>query len=161
MPNRLTNDDLEAIMARCQAASRAPWSCPTPGSRFHHTVVSKGENPKSVLVAHTFLHGSLSPPAPQAHNNADFIAHARTDIPRLVHEIEALRHENAELRRLTARARAFVAATAHGNGMDPGELSSDLEDALIQGGAFMKDEHSESEESPSHRVPSSLHPHPH
>jgi len=139
----------------------APWSCPTPGSRFHHTVVSKGESPKSVLVAHTFLHGSLSPPAPQAHNNADFIAHARTDIPRLVHEIETLKHENAELMRLTARARAFVATTTHAGGVDTSELTDDLEDALIHGGAFMKDEQDEREEPPSQRVPNSSRPRPH
>jgi len=73
----LTDDDLSEIEARCNAATPGPWEVRNPGcwpGEIGPTGVSGG----SVATA-------------SCHDNAEFIAHAREDVPALVAEVRALR----------------------------------------------------------------------
>lgn len=48
-------------------------------------------------------------------DDADFIAHARTDMPRLLDEVDLLRAECERLRRVEAGLRSFFVATLRGS----------------------------------------------
>lgn len=76
--------DLEAIEARCEVATKEPWTH-TDGllSYDFATIVDTDV----MLVTHV--------------NNIDFIVHARADIPALLAEVERLRAELASEHRLT------------------------------------------------------------
>jgi len=80
-----TDKDLEAIRARCEAASPAPWVSyvegrdHTSGSSFIMT--GEGENRGNDIE----LSGATT-------EDQDFIAHARQDVPRLLDEIKRLRN---------------------------------------------------------------------
>ncbi|PJG52545.1 hypothetical protein CVM73_25640 [Bradyrhizobium forestalis] len=82
MNGPLTNDEIEAIKARCEQATAGPWKSfiekrdKISGSDFIQT---GGED--------FYLSGATIA-------DYDFIAHARQDIPRLIAEIERLRSIN-------------------------------------------------------------------
>ena len=75
--------DLEAIKARAEATTPGPWDVMGPAHHRHIAVVGRH-------YITTPNKGGRS-----AHNEqvAEFIAHARTDIPALVAEVERLRIE--------------------------------------------------------------------
>jgi hypothetical protein len=96
----MNKDELEAIKARCEATSVAPWvsfiegrDCES-GSSFIMTGIPKGEhiwseNRGKYIWGENrgedlYLTGGTNA-------DLDFIAHARQDIPRLLEEIERLK----------------------------------------------------------------------
>jgi hypothetical protein len=79
----LTQPDLQAIEARCMAASPGPWRSWIEG-RDHtsgDSVITTGEGD-------IYIHPAATPAHPY---DQDFIASARQDIPRLIAEIRRLR----------------------------------------------------------------------
>lgn len=76
----MTHDELQAIKARAEAATLGPWTAETVGP------CSCGQCPAHVNVfAGPHQWPKINPP------DAEFIAHARTDVPALVAEVERLR----------------------------------------------------------------------
>ncbi|GGP13446.1 hypothetical protein [Oceanobacillus neutriphilus] len=71
----LTKEELEAIKERCEKATEGPWHTAV-SSRFPHEDCIMFEN-KEVAEAYEYY-------------DAEFIANARQDIPKLIAEIEAL-----------------------------------------------------------------------
>jgi hypothetical protein len=91
MTRTLTDDELRAIKARCEAATPGPWRSyiegrdHTSGSSF----IMTGGTPRGEDIE---LSGAT--PADQ-----DFITHAREDVPLLLAEIENLRRRLREQNR--------------------------------------------------------------
>lgn len=91
---RLTLEEIAAIRERAERATPGPWSArrwaiPTADQFF---VMQAFEDGKEIATA---WQGVRYPDMPrisgqEASDNAEFIAHARTDIPRLLDEIERL-----------------------------------------------------------------------
>jgi len=79
----LSDDELNHIQARADAATPGPWDARFDGERQGIFVAQK-----SVAL---FDIGHLRPSAP----DSDFIAHAREDVPRLLAEVRRLRAELA------------------------------------------------------------------
>lgn len=71
----LTKEELEAIKERCEKATEGPWHTAV-SSRFPHEDCIMFEN-KEVAEAYEYY-------------DAEFIANARQDIPKLIAEIETL-----------------------------------------------------------------------
>ena len=97
--------DLDAIEARCEAATPGPWY------HNHDSGEDDGgawENPTSDVVdglgSHLIDAGELA--------DAAFIAHARTDVPALVAELRVARRERDEARAM-ARVLAGAAVIHH------------------------------------------------
>lgn len=100
----LTRAALDAIRERAEAATEGPW--------HSHDFGHAGEEEPSSIVVHVgrFDHSDLRTHDTetavawmprwegQEHDNATFIAHARTDVPDLLAEVERLTVENARLR---------------------------------------------------------------
>src|SRR4051812_2915147 len=84
----LTEDDLAAIEARCNAATPGPWESWIEG-RDHFG----GDSIIRTADADLYL---LPVPTPQHHQDQDFIAAARQDVPRLIAEVRRLRRLIAE-----------------------------------------------------------------
>jgi hypothetical protein len=82
--NKVTDDELNAIRARCNAASPGPWVSyiegrdHTSGSSFIMTGKPGNRGPDIELSGATSA-------------DQDFIAHARQDVPKLLTEVERLR----------------------------------------------------------------------
>lgn len=91
--------DLEPIKARTEAASEGPWVT----NDYFGEVSTAG-----YVVARVSYHdpGAFAGNERQD-EDAEFIAHARTDVPRLVEEVERLR---AELAGAVSRIEADLAA---------------------------------------------------
>ena len=88
MSDRLTDDDLAAIKARVGAATRKGWvveEIPETGECRITSPVGVTRDIKVVA------------PGGLTFNNADFIAHARTDLPEA---IRIIREQDAEIERL-------------------------------------------------------------
>ena len=85
----MKKEELEAIKRRCDAATAGPW-------RVEHGINVICADGKTAT-------GATGTDAEYWHNrdksNAEFIAHARTDIPNLIEEIEKLQEQVSELRR--------------------------------------------------------------
>ena len=76
---------LDEIKEREQAATSGPWEVKVKGNTVEsHQVMSQGNEP---------ICSAISPKT----KNAQFIAHARTDIPALISEVERLTSENTAL----------------------------------------------------------------
>lgn len=75
--------DLAAIEMRALMATREPWHVEYLGE---HGYPQRIANDAAVLVATTYE-------GTQPAGNAEFIAHARTDVPRLIAEVRRLRKE--------------------------------------------------------------------
>lgn len=87
----MTDEQLAEIKARCEAATPGPWT-----NRRDRRVIRTTR-----YVSDVIAHVEQQPYNDYVHfQNGDFIAHARTDIPALVAEVErlreALRGERAE-----------------------------------------------------------------
>lgn len=89
--------DLDAIKVRCEAAGPGPWINPgrprTLGG-YHHYICEVG----TVFVVNGEEDGSDDDDS-RLLADAEFIAHARADVPALVAEVERLTAENASLAR--------------------------------------------------------------
>lgn len=81
--------DLDAIHARCEKATPGPWFCEP-----EHQRDTRPADTYDVLGPEGYL------AANQEHPDADFIAHARTDVPALLDEIKRLRELNARAQAL-------------------------------------------------------------
>jgi hypothetical protein len=75
--------DLDAIEARCNAATKGPWEAKCSYHDYPY------------IVAHGWELGCGEDFARMP--DADFIAHARTDLPALLTEVRRLRARNEEL----------------------------------------------------------------
>jgi hypothetical protein len=84
----MTDEELDAIRARCQAASRAPWVSFAEG-RDHESgdsfiMIGDGQDREADMY--------ISRDAkPASIEDQDFIAHARQDVPALLAEVDRLR----------------------------------------------------------------------
>ena len=76
----------DEIKAREQAASGEGWAVGTVTGKCDFEILEPGAD--RVFIAEVYYH-----------NDADFIAHARTDIPLLLAEVERLTAENAKLKK--------------------------------------------------------------
>ncbi|MFD2704701.1 hypothetical protein [Salibacterium lacus] len=103
MSEKVTQDELEAIRKRAEAATGGDWyaggfSLPTD-DQYNVTAYDSGNNPQEIFTA---WQGARYPDMAetsqeQARNNAIFCATARTDIPRLLAEVERLQRSRAEI----------------------------------------------------------------
>lgn len=82
------NDRLDEIQARADAATRGPWSIWRSGTDYPQSVVANDDGLS--LVAETFT----GPQHPAA--DAEFIAHARTDVPALVAALRLVLNRHSE-----------------------------------------------------------------
>lgn len=78
--------DLSAIRKRCEAATEGPWD-----NEDSTCVYSKPSGEPPVLMAQALPEEGGYFTYQQKEANADFIAHARTDVPALLEECERLR----------------------------------------------------------------------
>ena len=87
----MTDLDLDAVEARAAAAKRGPWVVETPESVYGHDGGPDWIDLRWVSDEDTV--GDDDPPwlGPMLVTDAEFIAHARTDVPALVAEVRRLR----------------------------------------------------------------------
>lgn len=87
----MTDKELAEIRARCEAATKGPWvECRNGGGDdFLYSIDSE---PTGLPIVKADC--GVYPPEKE---DADFIAHAREDIPKLLAEVERLRKQVAEL----------------------------------------------------------------
>lgn len=85
----MTDSELAAIKAKCDAATPGPWDWDTSdsGETLVYAVAKPDEN-----IAECNEYSAFS------HPNADFIVSARKNVPRLVAEVERLRADLARER---------------------------------------------------------------
>jgi len=83
----MTNEELEKIETRAEAATPGPWMDRVDDSGFLLVCQKDGSRPSDGICGI----GDIEETEPSDHFNAIFIAHARTDIPVLVTEIKRLR----------------------------------------------------------------------
>jgi len=84
----MTELDLDAIRARAEAATDGPWERYGDGS---HEVYCAANFEDTAYEPPDVTYGSDRPA------DAEFIAHARTDVPALIAEVERLRKEREGL----------------------------------------------------------------
>jgi hypothetical protein len=82
----MTDEELQAIAARAEAATVGPWK-----------VYVDWKNPFDLGFGIDGVSGLICPTAFKRRADATFCAHARTDIPALLAEIERLQAEVARL----------------------------------------------------------------
>ena len=103
----LTNGELDAMQARCDAATPGPWRL--IGDSF--------DPPEWFVVTEDGCEVILGPTdAMPVNSNAEFIAHARTDTPRLIAEVRRLRAEADELFSALTGLEALLTAHEWGDG---------------------------------------------
>ena len=98
MTDRLTEKEIEEIRERAEAATEEPWVKWVSGPEVF-SGVTKNE-PGSISHEEQICRlDDFMRDASQVDDDARFIAHARTDIPRLLDEVERLREERDRYRR--------------------------------------------------------------
>lgn len=81
----LTHEELQAIKARAEAATPGPWTnVDEDGEHWKSITAIEGGDPLSVTM-------KIYDEGGHSLADAEFIAHARTDVPALVAEVERLR----------------------------------------------------------------------
>lgn len=102
----MTREELDAIRARAEAATKGPWACADPMKYDKMQVTgSMGQVCKTDLYGFEY---------PQCWDNGDFIAHARTDIPALLSYIAELEAKLAHRERaLNHLARIYPCSDAN------------------------------------------------
>jgi hypothetical protein len=127
--NRLTNEELAAIRKRAEKATPGPWvnmgvSVATAHPEYQE--VSRWYNGTSNDVCS--LNDGEYIVSGNAEADADFIAHARTNIPKLIAEVERL-HANRDKAVLAIEGicEMICIALSHGESMDLGGVGSELE----------------------------------
>ena len=93
--------DLAAIKARCEAATPGPWAVAGKDEDDHTPwVIALDGDAEPWWVAAWVAAFAMDITPTDGVNNAEFVAHARTDVPALVAEVERLRrvvgHEVAD-----------------------------------------------------------------
>jgi len=92
----MNEDDLNEIEARCNAATPGEWK-----AKFqHHKTIVRSLDPGGMLDVCI-----VQPWMTHEEPNAIFIAHSRTDIPKLIAEVRRLREELAKASGLQSRPR--------------------------------------------------------
>jgi hypothetical protein len=106
---RLTNEELAAIRERAEKATPGPW-------------IDNGNEIVAECKPNLGIAGAISD------EDAEFIAHARTDIPKLIAEVERL-HANRDKAVLAIEGicEMICIALSHGESMDLGGVGSELE----------------------------------
>lgn len=92
----LTDQELAAIQARCEAATAGPWLVdhdPRPDMSWNNHIILENGNAVCFMA-----HDGRASNA-YGRGNAHFIAHARTDIPALLATIAELRVERDALKK--------------------------------------------------------------
>ncbi len=95
----MTDDELNEIEARVDAASDGPWYADK------HSVFVKLEDDESLSEYDRERHREMNDEEAiyedqhSSPHNAEFITHAREDVPALVAEVRRLRQENDDLKR--------------------------------------------------------------
>jgi hypothetical protein len=85
----MTEDDLQAIEARANAATPGPWATgagKVEGGQVRELVIAPNDD---VIVA--IAYGGFGNPVDRTTQDRTFIASARTDVPKLVAEVRRLR----------------------------------------------------------------------
>jgi hypothetical protein len=104
-PQPLQPEELKAIEARCEAATPGPWvatiSPDGTVAMVDHATLRLDDADEPLMIASCDVIGNLD-------NDADFIAHARSDIPRLIATIEEMAGEVAQSH-VTVRKNAELA----------------------------------------------------
>lgn len=83
----ITPEELAEIKKRCEAATEGPW-LPYHGPGAHWVTDSKPDGThkfQNRICEYTYRYGE-----DQNHKDVDFIAHSRTDIPKLLTELDRL-----------------------------------------------------------------------
>lgn len=88
----MTDEELDAIAARADAATAGPWF-PDYDPR---------DDGADQVVTERLTIAFMATPKVRHERDAEFIAHAREDVPRLVAEVRRLRAEEARLRGIEA-----------------------------------------------------------
>jgi len=102
--------DIDAILARCEAATPGPWRA----DGHHGCKQVRGRKTGAHRQAQYQTEVCWTPGLSDEHEdyaNAEFIAHARTDVPALCDEVAALRAENERLREAHHRLHRLFDAT--------------------------------------------------
>jgi hypothetical protein len=81
----MTPDELAAIRTRAATATRGPWT-----HEWMKSTISSSEGLIAMVV--TFLRYPASVATAQDNDHAAFIAHARTDVPALLDEVDRLQN---------------------------------------------------------------------
>jgi len=92
-------DELDAIEARANAASEGPWV-------VVENALFAGDIEEARAMGYLDVHGPgihLYNEGALANEDADFIAHARTDVPALVAELRQVRQERANLKQMLSQ----------------------------------------------------------
>ena len=82
MTSRLTDELIAEVEARCSNATPGPWAS------YEYMVLNAGEY--SIVVCDSGENG-------ESEKDAEFIAHARTDIPDLLAEVKTLKAEKESI----------------------------------------------------------------
>ena len=89
MNDRLTDEEIEEIRGRAEAATEGPWkACVPVKGRMVTQVIGRDVLGNSGVRVADYV---IRP------DDTRFIAHARTDIPRLLDEVERLRNRVAQM----------------------------------------------------------------
>lgn len=110
--NPMTREQLNAIASRAEAAERGPWEVTNGGDNETSTFIDGPDG--DVLIRNMRGHGYLSEEYVWVEEpNAQFIAHARDDIPALLAEVERLRTLTPVDEDMVERAAHAIAAHWH------------------------------------------------
>lgn len=129
MTPRLSDADLAQIAAREQAATEGPWVAAYPDDEYlHHGDVATDAVPgeRFVICEHAGM-------------DAEFIAHARTDVPVLLDEVEALRGERDVARAAVEAVLGMSARLATSKFPEDVEIAGDLR-ALVAAAGYPTEE---------------------
>ena len=110
-------EELAAIRERCAKTTPGPWGVGDPDSNMLPHSSNNEVVAKSFLVVSRNVYGKDSDN--QTYANIVFIAHARTDIPRLLDALEALNAENFSLA-------AWQCIHLDGSGLTGGERGNNI-----------------------------------
>lgn len=91
----MTDEELAAIEARVNAATKGPWSASIDNFDPDHSkleAVVDNEQVDILFTMETGYEDSLEAHKSQAYKDAQFIAAARTDVPRLLAAVRKLRN---------------------------------------------------------------------
>lgn len=116
--NPMSQEQLDAIQARAEVAERGPWEVTNGGDNGTSTFIEGPDG--DVLIRNMRGHGHLSEEYVWIEEpTAQFIAHAREDIPALLAEVDRLRALTAVTEDMVERA--VLAYRRHSEVMNPRE----------------------------------------
>jgi hypothetical protein len=110
---RLNAEEIEAIRKRAEAATAGPWYN-TRWDVATEPDCTTGYPSSPESICGTFDGEYIE--NPNGINDAEFIAHAREDVPKLLVEIERLRETLNEISEINEYASGYIAREALNNG---------------------------------------------